>query len=55
MIPKHPKVLISRGLEEFREHLGGQLTVMLLERLSATAIEVHEVDYALYKEAVYLS
>ena len=49
--PKHKKSLF-RGLEEFREHLGGQLTVMLLENIG-TAIEVHEVDYALYKEAVY--
>ena len=49
--PRHPESLF-RGLEEFREHLGGQLTVMLLEDIG-TATEVHEVDYALYKEAVY--
>ncbi len=31
------------GLEEFREHLGGQLTVTLLRRLG-DAVEVHEID-----------
>lgn len=48
--PTHPKSLF-RGLEEFREHLGGQLTVMLLATIG-DAIEVHEVDYGLYKKAV---
>lgn len=31
------------GLEEFREHLGGQLTIMLLEAIGQ-GIEVHEMD-----------
>lgn len=31
------------GLDEFREHLGGQLTIMLLEGLGQ-GIEVHEID-----------
>ena len=31
------------GLEEFREHLGGQLTIMLLEGIGS-GIEVHEMD-----------
>ena len=48
--PKHALSLF-RGLEEFREHLGGQLTVMLLEGIGM-AVEVHEVDYHRYKEAV---
>ena len=34
---------ILLGLEEFREHLGGQLTIMLLECIGK-GIEVHEVD-----------
>jgi 3-dehydroquinate synthase len=34
---------ILAGLEEFREHLGGQLTIMLLEGIG-NGIEVHEVD-----------
>lgn len=34
---------ILLGLEEFREHLGGQLTIMLLEGIGR-GIEVHEMD-----------
>lgn len=34
---------ILSGLEEFREHLGGQLTIMLLEGIG-NGIEVHEMD-----------
>lgn len=33
------------GLNEFREHLGGQLTIMLLERIGR-GIEVHNMDPA---------
>jgi 3-dehydroquinate synthase len=32
-----------RGLAEFREHLGGQLTIML-PRAIGQGIEVHEMD-----------
>lgn len=48
--PSHPDSLFL-GLDEFREHLGGKLTVMLLEGIGQS-IEVHEVDYDLYKDAV---
>lgn len=34
---------ILKGLDEFREHLGGELTIMLLEKIG-TGIEVHEMD-----------
>ena len=34
---------ILLGLEEFREHLGGELTIMLLERIGK-GVEVHQVD-----------
>ena len=34
---------ILKGLEEFREHLGGQLTIMLLEEIGR-GIEVHHLD-----------
>ena len=44
---------IFHGLEEFREHLGGKLTIMLLEKIGK-GIEVHTVDYSLYKEAINL-
>jgi len=39
------------GLEEFREHLGGQLTVMLLEKIGK-GIEVHELDRTLIAASV---
>lgn len=37
---------LARGLEEFREHLGGQLTVTLLRSIG-TATEVHAMDHAI--------
>ncbi|AIZ63590.1 3-dehydroquinate synthase [Hymenobacter sp. DG25B] len=46
----HPQSLL-RGLQEFREHLGGCLTVMLLEKIGR-GVEVHEMDNALLMEAV---
>ena len=42
---------IIAGLEEFREHLGGKLTIMLLESLGK-GFEVHEMDNALVLEAI---
>jgi 3-dehydroquinate synthase len=41
---------VLAGLEEFREHLGGRLTIMLLERIGA-GFEVHELDEAVLLEA----
>ena len=41
---------ILKGLQEFREHLGGQLTIMLLADIGHGE-EVHEMDIALLKEA----
>lgn len=45
---KNSPVLI--GLEEFREHLGGRLTIMLLKTIGR-GVEVHEMDNALLKKA----
>lgn len=42
---------VLKGLEEFREHLGGQLTICLLKGIG-TAYEVHEMDVALLAQAV---
>jgi len=39
------------GLEEFREHLGGELTIMLLESLGK-GFEVHEMDQNLVLKAI---
>lgn len=45
---------LKAGLAEFREHLGGRLTIMLLEGLGK-GIEVHEMDEDLIAEsAIYL-
>lgn len=41
---------ILNGLEEFREHLGGELTIMLLNNIGH-GIEVHEVDRELLRQA----
>lgn len=41
---------VLAGLEEFREHLGGRLTVMLLDRIGS-GFEVHELDEAVLLEA----
>lgn len=42
---------VLNGLNEFREHLGGRLTVTLLADLGR-GIEVHEMDPALIREAI---
>lgn len=41
---------VLAGLDEFREHLGGELTITLLSSLGV-GIEVHEMDAALVAEA----
>jgi 3-dehydroquinate synthase len=41
---------VLAGMEEFRVHLGGRLTVMLLERIGS-GFEVHELDEAVLLEA----
>lgn len=42
---------IFYGLEEFREHLGGKLTIMLLESIGK-GVEVHKVDYTPYRKGI---
>ena len=42
---------IFGGLREFREHLGGELTVTLLAGIGQ-GVEVHEIDEALMLEAI---
>ena len=48
--PEHAHSLF-RGLREFREHLGGQLTIMLLWGIGQS-VEVHDVDLKFYREAI---
>ncbi|WP_375445933.1 3-dehydroquinate synthase [uncultured Fibrella sp.] len=42
---------LVRGLAEFQEHLGGELTITLLDALGK-GVEVHEMDIALIRQAV---
>lgn len=48
--PSHPRSLF-KGLQEFQEHLGGELTIMLLQSIGQ-GLEVHEVDFDRYREAI---
>ena len=54
-LPVHHEALhgdrILDGLEEFREHLGGRLTVTLLNAVGAP-VDVHQMDPALVRKAV---
>lgn len=43
--------LLLRGLEEFREHLGGQLTITLLDAIGH-GVEVHTIDQERMDEAI---
>lgn len=45
------KKSVLHGLQEFREHLGGELTIMLLDRIGK-GVEVHNVDLSLYRKAI---
>lgn len=44
---------LLQGLKEFQEHLGGRLTIMLLEKLGK-GVEVHEMDPELIVKALHL-
>ncbi|MCE0496708.1 MAG: 3-dehydroquinate synthase [Methylacidiphilales bacterium] len=44
-------LLLLDGLEEFREHLGGELTVTLLKEIGR-GVEVREIDAALMRESI---
>jgi 3-dehydroquinate synthase len=45
------KLSVLRGLEEFREHLGGELTITLVTA-PGKAVEVHEMDGGLVEAAI---
>ena len=40
---------VFNGLEEFREHLGGELTVLLLKE-AGVGVDVHEIDETVWEE-----
>jgi 3-dehydroquinate synthase len=53
----HPQMMIGdehspliAGMNEFREHLGGKLTIMLLQEIGKGE-EVHELDVQLLKQS----
>ena len=50
LAPGSGRPAVLDGLEEFREHLGGRLTIMLLERIGS-GFEVHDMDEAVLLEA----
>ena len=45
-------LMVLKGLEEFREHLGGQLTITLLQGIGR-GFEVHEMDNAAVVTAIH--
>ncbi len=45
------RLLIVAGLEEFRQHLGGELTVTMLRKLGE-GVEVHEIDEGLLLRSI---
>ena len=50
-VPELSGEILLKGLEEFREHLGGELTIMLLEGIGK-GVEVHEMDGELILQSV---
>ena len=42
---------VLKGLEEFREHLGGELTITLIKGVGHQ-YDVHEIDQALMAQAI---
>lgn len=53
MAPKQDSWPLFQGMDEFREHLGGELTLTLL-KTEGEGVEVHRVDEAIYREALQL-
>jgi len=47
----HDRAALLAGLEEFRQHLGGRLTLTMLADIGQTA-DVHEVDQRLMSQAI---
>ena len=44
--------MVLNGLEEFREHLGGELTITLLQGIGR-GVEVHEVNLPKMTQAMH--
>ncbi len=50
-LAENDKINLWKGLQEFQEHLGGELTITLLAALGK-GVEVHEIDFELMKQSV---
>ncbi len=50
-VDKDGQLMVLKGLEEFREHLGGELTITLLEDIGR-GVEVHEMNLPKVREAI---
>ncbi len=50
-LAENDKINLRNGIQEFREHLGGQLTIMLLEKIGK-GVEVHELDAEIIARSV---
>ena len=50
-LAENDKINLRNGLQEFREHLGGRLTIMLLEKIGK-GVEVHELDADIIADSV---
>lgn len=50
-LSENDKINLFEGLQEFQDHLGGQLTITLLSELGV-GIEVHEIDFEIVKQSV---
>ncbi|MHA8051398.1 3-dehydroquinate synthase [Aquirufa sp. ROCK-SH2] len=50
-LAENDKINLFKGLQEFQEHLGGELTITILEKLGKGK-EVHEMDFQLIKDSV---
>lgn len=51
-VDSEDSLMVLKGLEEFREHLGGQPAITLLKRIGQ-GFEVHEMNPAKVVEAIY--
>ncbi len=50
-VDKDGQLMVLKGMEEFREHLGGELTITLLEEIGR-GVEVHEMNLPKIRHAI---
>ena len=50
LLPRNWPAILT-GLREFREHLGGELTITLLRNIGE-GVEVHEMDHELVMQSI---